>query len=34
MQKKHKKVQIYDLEPFKLIVKKEQNKINKSRIDL
>ena len=34
MQHKHKKVQIYELEPFKLIVKKEQKKINKRCIDL
>ena len=34
MQHKHKKVQIYELEPFKLIVKKEQNRINKRVIDL
>ena len=34
MQHKHKKVQIYELEPFKLIVKKEQNRIKKRVIDL
>ena len=34
MHQKHKKVKMYELEPFKLIVKKEQNRINKRVIDL
>ena len=34
MHKKYKKVKMYELEPFKLIVKKEQNRINKRIIDL